>query len=131
MAKDLNQIILTGRLSQDPEIKSTTTGKTVARLSLAVSKPGGDGADFFNMTAWEKTAELVQNYLSKGSRILVLGALSIDSWEKDGQKFARPNITIRDVTFLDSKSQNSGNKQESKVELEKSADPIDLSDIPF
>lgn len=132
MAKTINQVMLMGRLSQDPEVKSTTTGKTLAHLNLAVDKASGDGTDFFNLTAWEKTAELAQQYLNKGSKVLIQGSLSIDSWEKDGQKFSRPNITVRDITFLDSKSDVA--KKNVKTVFGGSAkdeEPVDLSSIPF
>ena len=132
MAKTINQVILMGRLSQDPKVKPTTTGKTLAHLSLAVDKVSGDGTDFFNLTAWEKTAELAQQYLNKGSKVLIQGSLSIDSWEKDGQKFSRPNITVRDITFLDSKSdvakKNVGTVFGGSA---KDEEPVDLSSIPF
>jgi single-strand DNA-binding protein len=71
MARSINQVILMGRLTRDPETRTTTTGKTVTSFSLAVDRQTQDDqADFFDVTAWEKTGELVQQYLTKGRRCL-------------------------------------------------------------
>lgn len=66
MARSINQVILMGRLTRDPEMRTTTTGKTIASFSIAVDRAGQDDqADFFDVTAWEKLGELVNQYLSK------------------------------------------------------------------
>ena len=62
MAKSVNQVILMGRLTRDPEQRTTTTGKTIASFSIAVDRAGqDDSADFFDITAWEKLGELVRS----------------------------------------------------------------------
>ena len=108
MAKSINQVILMGRLTRDPEQRTTNTGKTIASFGLAVdrfsqSADGGDSADFFDITAWEKLGELVMQYLNKGRRVLVQGRLRQDSWEdkETGKKRSRVEVTATDVTFLD------------------------------
>lgn len=146
MAKSINQVFLMGRLTRDPEQRTTTTGKTVASFSIAVdrggqSADGGDTADFFNVTAWEKLGELVVQYLAKGRRVLVQGRLRQDSWEdkESGKKQSRVEVVATDVTFLDgpndgSKSSTSSNssKVSEDVVIEDIDDkPIDLSEIPF
>ena len=69
MAKSINQVILMGRLTRDPEMRTTTTGKSIASFSIAVDRGGeGDQTDFFDVTAWEKLGELVNQYLSNGRR---------------------------------------------------------------
>ena len=74
MARSINQVILMGRLTRDPEQRTTTTGKTIASFSIAVDRGGQeDAADFFNVTAWEKLGDLVMQYLAKGRRVLVQG----------------------------------------------------------
>lgn len=77
----INRVVLIGRLTRDPELRTTGTGKSVASFSIAVnkrSKPtdGSPDADFFNVTAWEKSAEYVTNYLGKGRLVAVEGRLS-------------------------------------------------------
>ena len=83
MAKSVNQVILLGRLTRDAELRSTSGGKNVTEFSLAVDK-GNDQAAFFDVVAWEKTAELVSQYTQKGSKVLVqeIGYKSIEitSW---------------------------------------------------
>lgn len=149
MARSINQVILMGRLTRDPEQRTTTTGKTIASFGLAVDRGGqDDSADFFDITAWEKLGELVMQYLSKGRRVLVQGRLRQDSWDdkETGKKRSRIEVTATDVTFLDGPSgENSGNSDNSSaarpsapakkaddVVIEDIEDkPIDLSEIPF
>ncbi|MDN5819140.1 MAG: single-stranded DNA-binding protein [bacterium] len=147
MAKSVNQVILMGRLTRDPEVRTTTTGKTITSFSLAVDR-GGQSAetDFINITAWEKLGELVAQYLSKGRRCLVQGRLRQDSWDdkETGKKRSRIEVTASDVTFLDAPSEGGSSSSSSKpssssnsssdkdVVVEDIDDkPIDLSEIPF
>lgn len=148
MAKSINQVILMGRLTRDPEQRTTTTGKTIANFSIAVDRGGQDDAtDFFDVTAWEKLGELVMQYLSKGRRVLVQGRLRQDSWDdkETGKKRSRVEVTATDVTFLDGPSDGNSNgggndSSSARPQTRKSDDvviediddkPIDLSEIPF
>jgi single-strand DNA-binding protein len=145
MAKGINQVILMGRLTRDPEQRTTTTGKTIASFSIAVDRGGQDDtADFFNVTAWEKLGELVVQYLAKGRRVLVQGRLRQDSWDdkETGKKQSRIEVVATDVTFLDGPSDRAGTDQPTspKNSTKKTEDvviediddkPIDLSEIPF
>ena len=77
MARSINQVILMGRLTRDPEMRTTTTGKTIASFSIAVDRAGQDDqADFFDITAWEKLGELVSQYLYKRSPLPRTGSPS-------------------------------------------------------
>lgn len=148
MARSINQVILMGRLTRDPEMRTTPSGKSVTSFSLAVDRQTKDDqADFFDITAWEKTGELVNQYLSKGRRCLVQGRLRQDSWDdKDtGKKRSKVEVVAFDVTFLDGPSdgQSGGSNAapaSSSSSASKSNDvtpediddkPIDLSEIPF
>lgn len=147
MAKSINQVILLGRLTRDPESRTTSGGKTIASFSLAVDRGGeSDAADFFEITAWEKLGELVIQYLAKGRRVLVQGRLRQDSWDdkETGKKRSRVEVTATDVTFLDGPSDGNGAgntgssaprtsaKKSDDVVIEDIDDkPIDLSEIPF
>lgn len=146
MAKSINQVILLGRLTRDPEARTTSGGKTVVSFSLAVDRGGqDDSADFFEITAWEKLGELVMQYLSKGRRVLVQGRLRQDSWDdkETGKKRSRVEVTATDVTFLDGPAGEGGaassaasrpapSKKSDDVVIEDIDDkPIDLSEIPF
>lgn len=141
MARSINQVILLGRLTRDPEQRTTASGKTVVSFSLAVDRAGQDDqADFFDITAWDKLGELVVKYLSKGRRVLVQGRLRQDSWEdkETGKRRSRVEVTATDVTFLDGpsgeSSQGGAPKAASQNETntaEVDDKPIDLSEIPF
>jgi single-strand DNA-binding protein len=145
MAKSINQVILMGRLTRDPEQRTTTTGKTIASFGLAVDRGGqDDSADFFNVNAWEKLGELVMQYLTKGRRVLVQGRLRQDRWDdkETGKKQSRIEVTATDITFLDgpSDSANASQPSDLKSSAKKTEDvviediddkPIDLSEIPF
>lgn len=146
MARSINQVILMGRLTRDPEQRTTTTGKTIASFSIAVDRGGQeDAADFFNVTAWEKLGELVMQYLAKGRRVLVQGRLRQDTWDdkETGKRQSRIEVVATDVTFLDGPNGESGSsapaanagtsRNTSKdVVIEDIDDkPIDLSEIPF
>lgn len=146
MAKSINQVILMGRLTRDPETRTTPSGKTITSFSLAVDRAGQDDAtDFFDVTAWEKLGELVSQYLSKGRRCLVQGRLRQDSWDdkETGKKRTRIEVVASDVTFLDGPNGEGGgqssaprpsssSKKSDDVVIEDIDDkPIDLSEIPF
>jgi len=145
MAKGINQVILMGRLTRDPEQRTTSTGKTIASFSIAVDRAGqDDSADFFDVTAWEKLGELVVQYLAKGRRVLVQGRLRQDTWDdkETGKKRSKVEVVATDVTFLDGPSDGAGSNQSSNsnsssqktddVVIEDIDDkPIDLSEIPF
>ena len=87
----LNKIILIGRLTKDPDVRTTGTGLTVALFSIAVNRPKSsqqtqEETDFFRVTAWRQTAEYVSNYLGKGRLVAVEGRLQNRNWvDKDGQ----------------------------------------------
>jgi single-strand DNA-binding protein len=149
MARSINQVILMGRLTRDPEQRTTSGGKIIANFSIAVDRGGQDDtADFFNITAWEKLGELVMQYLSKGRRVLVQGRLRQDTWDdkETGKKQSRIEVTATDVTFLDGPAgENNGGsaaapRADTSSKSSKSDDvviediddkPIDLSEIPF
>lgn len=147
MARGINQVILMGRLTRDPETRTTPSGKTVTSFSLAVDRQTQDDqADFFDVTAWEKTGELVAQYVTKGRRILVQGRLRQDSWDdKDtGKKRSKVEVVAFDVTFLDgpngdntggssapASAASSKKKSDDVVVQDIDDKPIDLSEIPF
>ena len=107
-----NKVIMIGNLVADPELKTTTSGVTVARFSIAVnrkfSKAGEQPqTDFFNVVAWRSAAEFVARNFKKGRAILVSGSLQNRSWDKtDGSKGYATEIIAEEVTFVDKKDGN-------------------------
>lgn len=106
----MNKIILLGRLVKDPEVRVTPTDRTVCTFTLAVDRPfsGKDGkreADFINIQTWNKTAELIGNYVSKGQRLLVEGRLQIRSYDgKDGNRHWVTEVIANNVEFVERKA---------------------------
>jgi len=114
----MNRVILIGRLTKDPEIR-TSGNYTIASFSLAVDRKfkrdGEPGADFFNCTAFNKTAEFVEKYCKKGTKMVVEGRIQNDNYEKDGVKHYGVKIMVDSLEFAESKSAN--NTPSAKVEV--------------
>ena len=102
----MNRAILSGRLTKDAEIRYTQTNEKVASFTLAVDRIGSEEADFINCIAFKKTAEFIEKYLSKGRKILALGRINTNSYEKDGKKVYTTNVIVEQVEFADSKPNN-------------------------
>lgn len=110
MARSVNQVILMGNLTRDPELRQTPNGQNVCSFSLALNRSykSGDGewqeaTDYIDIVAWAGLGERVAQYLSKGRRCLVQGRLQSRSWEQDGNKRSKVEVIANDVTFLDSR----------------------------
>lgn len=102
----MNVIAIIGRIGRDPETKFTTAGKAVAKFSIAVDTGFGDkkATSWFDAVAWEKTAEFVDKYFKKGSKIAITGRLNQETWtSKEGEKRSKVVIIAERVTFADSK----------------------------
>ncbi len=154
MARSLNQVILMGNLTRDPELRQTPNGQNVCSFSLALNRSYKDQhsdewkevTDYIDVVAWGPLGERVAEYLSKGRRALVQGRLQSRSWEQDGQKRSKVEVLASDVTFLDSrggsdnneggntpeaKSVSSNNSKKDVVIEDIGDEPINLDDIPF
>ncbi len=108
----INSAILVGRLTKDPEIRMTQNGTKNCSFSLAVNravkKEGQPDADFINCVAWNKTAELMAQYLHKGSLIGVDGRIQTRSYNnQQGQKVYVTEVVVQSLTFLEPKKQES------------------------
>ena len=101
----MNKVILVGRLTRDPEIRYTQSGKAVGNFTLAVDRYLSQGqreADFIPIVVWEKLAETCGNSLTKGQKVLVDGRLQIRSYETtDGQKRRVAEVVAQTVEFLE------------------------------
>lgn len=110
----LNQIIIMGRLTRDPELRRTGSGLAVASFSVACERDwpnketGEKETDFIDCVAWRQTGEFVSKYFTKGSMIVVSGRLQIRSWvDKDGNKHKTAEIVADNVYFGESKKKES------------------------
>jgi single-strand DNA-binding protein len=103
----MNIVILVGNLTRDPEIRHAGNGTVVASINIAVNKAfkkeGGPDADFFRITAFGKTAELAERYLSKGKKISVEGRIENNNYEKEGKTVYQDQIIANRIEFLSPK----------------------------
>lgn len=146
---DLNRAQIIGRITQNPELKQTASGQSVVSFSVATNRVWKDSsgekkesAEFHNIVAWGKLAEIIANYAKKGKKIYVEGRLQTRSWEdSSGAKHWKTEIVAENIILLDSKS------SESKAALEddaaapaagddtakeaKAEEDISIEDVPF
>lgn len=106
MALNLNKVILGGRLTAEPELKTTTSGLSVTTFTIAVNRKSADKkADFIECVAWRGTAEFITRYFSKGSAICVCGSLQTRTWEdKNGAKRKTVEIIVDEASFVEGKN---------------------------
>ena len=153
MSKGVNKAILLGHVGKDPEIRSTKDGATIASFSLATSDRQKDGqgswqdrTEWHNLVAFNRSAEIVRDYVKKGSRLLIEGKIQTRSWEDrdSGEKKYRTEIFVYDLTLLNGKSEqqtrngssyshaDAGDAQAGTAPREEYADQgISDDDIPF
>ena len=111
----MNKVILIGRLTRDPELRTTPTGRNVCQFSIAVNRTytnasGEREADFINCVVWDKQAENLAKYQKKGNQIAVEGRIQTRNYDdKDGKRVYVTEVLVTNVSFLDAKgSGNSG-----------------------
>jgi single-strand DNA-binding protein len=101
-----NRVILMGNLTRDPELRYIPSGTAVTEITLAVNDrvkrndQWTEETQYVDVTLWARTAEVVNEYLSKGSSILVEGRLKYDTWEKDGQKRSKLRVVADKMQML-------------------------------
>ena len=127
MSKSVNKCIFLGNVGKVPEIKSTGSGTTVANFSIACSdrrkdQQGNwvDSTEWVDLVAFKRTAEIVRDYVRKGSKVYVEGKLQTRSWEKDGQKHYRTEVLVNELVLID-----------GRQEPQQQTTEIDDSMVPF
>lgn len=144
----MNSVNLIGRLTANPELKYFESGKVIARFSLAVNRTK-DESDFFEVEAWEKTAEVIGQYCTKGSQVGVSGSLLQEKWKDKTTGGNRSKVVVRcqRVELLGSKQQEQASNGATTPSqsytpapsqtnpppvAQVGADPaVDYNDIPF
>lgn len=141
----MNRVILVGRLTKDPELRYTQSGKGVASFTVAVNRPfktnGEQEADFINGVVWGKPAENLANYMKKGSQIGVDGRIQTRSYDNnEGKRVYVTEVVADSVSFLDSKGKQGGRQQAQPQQPQKNDNPfandgepieVDESSLPF
>ena len=100
----MNNVVLIGNISTDLELKQTMNGKSVCQFNLAINGYG-EKTDFVPVQVWNKQAENLVKFQQKGSKIGVVGRISVDNYEQDGQKKTFTKVIAHEVEFLGSKPQ--------------------------
>ena len=151
MSKTVNKVLLLGNVGKDPEIASTNGGTLIAKLSLATSerfkdKQGEwqDRTEWHNLVAYARGAEILRDYVRKGSKLYVEGRLTTRSWDdrESGKKMYRTEVVVGDISLVSSpdgaptsRSKSEKSKESGPEPQEAAADFEDLGisdrDIPF
>ncbi len=108
----INKAILMGRLTRDPELRHTGTGRPVVSFTVAIDNGYGENrqTDFINCTAWNATAEFVSKYFTKGMMIIVIGRISTRSWEgQDGKRNYATEVVASEVSFGETRKSREAN----------------------
>ena len=134
----MNRVFVTGNLCRDIELRYIPDGTAVGSFSIAVNEKYKDKetTSFFNVTVWGKQAENCNQYIGKGSKVLIEGNLKQDTWEKDGQKHQMVKINAQRVEFIGKpREQNAEDKATKGVGVDQTTDPgvsVDQTeDLPF
>ena len=111
----INKAILQGRLTKDPELRRTNSGKAVCSFNIASDNGHGENktTDFINCVAWEKTAEFIEKHFTKGKMIILVGRISTRTYEgQDGRKNYVTEVIVNEVSFADSKKDETTKENE-------------------
>ncbi|MDD2214922.1 MAG: single-stranded DNA-binding protein [Oscillospiraceae bacterium] len=109
----MNKAILMGRLTRDPELRTTQSGVPVVQFTLAVDRRfknqnGERQADFISCQAWRQTAEFIAKYFQKGAKLAVVGSIQTGSYEKNGQTVYTTDVVVEEAYFVESRRQQDG-----------------------
>lgn len=131
----INKVILMGRLTREPELRHLETDKSVCGFTIAIDNGYGDNkrTDFVNCVAWNKTAEFVTKYFTKGKMIIVIGRIATRSWEtQDGHKRYVTEVIANEVNFGETKAARQTGTQQS-MQDDNGFIPLDENDddLPF
>lgn len=136
----MNKVMLTGRLTRDPEFTTTANGISVCKFSLAVDRKftnenGEKEADFINIVAWRGLADNCNKYLRKGNKVCVTGVIQTRTYDaQDGTKRYITEVIAEDVEFLSPKTENDGKpktESQEKQEIMQKFEPIESDILPF
>jgi single-strand DNA-binding protein len=132
----MNNVCLIGRLTRDPELRTTASGISNCKFSLAVDgRPNADGephTDFINIVVWRNLADNVAKYCKKGSMIGVVGRIQTGSYQdQDGSTKYTTDVVAENVRFLTSKKEESSNSSSSVDSFESEEMVLTDDDLPF
>lgn len=127
----MNKIILKGRLTNNPDLKQTPNGVSVAKFTIAVNRRfDREKTDFINCEAWRNTAEFISNYFTKGKEIAIVGELHIDKTESNGITRYFTTVVVDEAEFCGSKGDSSSESVEDEPEKPNFVE-VTEDDLPF
>ena len=138
----LNKALLQGRLTKDPELRYTTSGKAVATVCIAVERnrkntSGEKETDWINLVVWDKKAELLSKHFAKGQMLIADGSIQTRSYtDKDGNKRTAFEVVVNNIYFADSKKETAPQSNTSTFTFQENFAPgtsidVDVDDLPF
>lgn len=136
----MNNVVLTGRITKDLDLRYTTNDKPVCNFDIAVNRIGQEATDFISIAVWGKQAENLVNFQGKGNLIAVAGSLRVDKYQtEEGENRYKTYVLANSIEYLSTKASEEVSKEEKKVTV-KEIDPfeafgttiaIDDNDLPF
>lgn len=126
----MNIFVFAGNVTKDVELKTTPAGKSVCSFSVAINE-GKDKTTFVNCVAWEKTAELLSQYVQKGDRLSGSGRLDVRSYEKDGEKKYVTEIVVNQFDFPPKRNDSPAPTKQSMAAVHGGVDSLEDDSIPF
>ena len=133
----INRVVLIGRLTANPELRYTTSNNAVTTFSIAVDRnfkneDGNKEADFINIVAWNKKAELIHHYLKKGDRVGIVGRLQVRKYQNErGENRYVTEVVAEDIEFLNSKKSGLDEKSPVKSEDNRTLEEKVNSNAPY
>ena len=137
----INRVVISGNLTRDPELRSTAGGTSVMGFGVAVNErrknnqtgEWEDYPNFVDCTMFGKRAEALEQYLSKGTKVAIEGRLHYSSWEKDGQKRSKLDVTVDEIEFMAPREDGDGGRPYGSARPPQKPAQADLydEDIPF
>ena len=145
---NLNKVLLMGRLTREPEMRSTPSGKTVCQFGLAVNRiynnSNGERQEettFVDVEAWGRQAETISKYVTKGNPLFIEGRLKLDTWEnKEGEKRSRMKVVLENMQLISQRGEGGGYSQSDSAPPARESSPASAStsksedieeDVPF
>lgn len=122
----MNKVIISGRITNDLELRTTANGKHFVAFNIAVNEGSGDNqtTHFFNVNAWEANADFLIKYMEKGRKLLIEGSLKTSQYEKEGKKYTNTYILASHFDFMDSKKEEKEFESPDEVVFEDSELPF-------
>lgn len=130
----MNNLSIVGRAGRDPEIKYFDNGNIVCNVSLAVRKraKGEEATDWFNVEAWGKTAEILQNYVQRGDLVAITGAMTSDTYtDKNGNKQTKWFVKTKELTLLEKKRTGAEPQQQAATQPAANRAPAEYVEAPM